>query len=633
MKLKTQLLLASVMVALVSPVAVFAQPMAKGVWLAPSAGAAKTPPMGWNSWNAFRTEVDEDKVMGAAQALVDEGLAKKGYIYVNLDDGWWQKRRQSDGRMIIRTRIFPSAATPDGTTSFRGFTDRLHGMGLKAGLYTDVGHNACSQAFDLHSPNLPEGTAEERQVGLAGHVSQDINLYFSDWGFDYIKVDACGLADFAPGSQLVKDNGYIGLEPEIERASINRTDSARVEARYAEVAAALKQANPDNDYVFSICNWGMANVREWGKDVGSSWRTSSDITPNWTSMLHNYDSAAKRALYAGPGHWNDPDILYIGAGDFDTDHLTEARTHFTLWAMMSSPLLISYDLRKAPQSLLDIWGNADLIAVDQDPAGNQAIIAYDSDDAQILVKTMADGHKVVALFNRTASPVKVSLLASHLKLKGDAAITLTDLWSKTASTFTGETGFDLAPHETRVFSVQGARELAEGVYLSEIPGAINVVDDGVKTPEADPSIHRMIDPWAGTRSSGSRPQYAGWGGAQADTTPYGQTLQIGGQSFDSGIGVLGNSLLQVKNEAGYRSFRALVGVDASTPLRDRAVTFAVYGDGKLLARTPPLKFGDAPREITADLSGHKVIELLATHDSTADERPVVVTWGAARLLK
>lgn len=122
------------------------------------------------------------------------------------------------------------------------------------------------------------------------------------------------------------------------------------------------------------------------------------------------------------------------------------------------------------------------------------------------------------------------------------------------------------------------------------------------------------------------------GGAQPDTTPYGQTLQIGGQSFASGIGVLGNSLLQVKND-GYRSFHATVGVDASTPVRDRIVTFAVYGDGKLLAKTPPLKFGDAPREIEADLAGHKVIELLATDNSGADERPVVVTWGAARMLK
>ncbi|MDI7775742.1 NPCBM/NEW2 domain-containing protein [Asticcacaulis sp. EMRT-3] len=605
----------------------------KGVWLGHDDGAAQTPPMGWNSWNAFRTEVDEDKVMGAAQALVDDGLAKLGYVYVNLDDGWWLKRRQPDGRMIIRTRIFPSAATADGASSFRPFTDRLHAMGLKAGIYTDIGRNACSQAYNLDSPNLPEGTPQERQVGLDGHVKQDIGLYFKDWGFDYIKIDACGLADYAPGSKRVIDNNYIGLTPEIDRSSLNRTDDAKVEARYAEVAAALKAAKPDNNYVFSICDWGMADVRRWGKDVGSSWRTSSDITPGWSSMLHNYDSAVGRALYAGPGHWNDPDILYIGEGDFDANHLTEARTHFSLWAMLDAPLLISYDLRKAPKSLLDIWGNADLVAVDQDRAGNQATIAYDSEDAQILVKTMADGHKVTALFNRTASPQKVTLMASHLKLRSDAPISLTDLWSKAQTRFTGDTTITLAPHETRVFSVQGPRQLADGMYLSEMPGSVNVADDGVRHPEADPFIHRNIDPWAGTRSGGSRPMYAGWGGAQADMTPYGQTLQIDGTPYESGIGVLGNSLLQVKNIGGYAHFRATVGVDDSTRNRDRAVIFSVWADGKLVRQTPPMRFGDAPRDIDADIAGHHIIELQAVNDTAQDEIPVVVTWGMARLEK
>ena len=629
MRLKTCLAAAA---ALLAPAVSLAGPVAHGVWLGRDAGAAQTPPMGWNAWNAFRTEVDEGKVMGAAQALVDDGLAKLGYVYVNLDDGWWLKRR-ADGRMIVRTRIFPSATTPDGATNFRPFTDRLHAMGLKAGIYTDVGHNACSQAFDLHSPNLPEGAAAERQVGLAGHVVQDVNLYVREWGFDYLKVDACGLADFAPDSKLVRDQGYIGLTPEIDRSSLNRTDNARVEQRYAEVAAALKTARPNGDYVFSICAWGMGNVREWGKDVGSSWRTSSDITPNWSSMLHNYDSAAKRALYAGPGHWNDPDMLDIGQGDFDTAHLTEARSHFSLWTMLSAPLLIGYDLRKASPELLAVLGNADLIAVDQDPAGNQATIAYDSDDAQILVKTMADHHKVVALFNRTAAPVKVTLMAGHLKLRDGAEIELTDLWSKTVVRFTGEITFELAPHEARVFAAQGPRDLVGGVYLSEIPGAINVVDDGVRRPQLDPTVHRNVDPWGGTRSGGSRPLYSGWGGAQADATPYGETLQIAGHPYTSGIGVLANSLLQVKNDDGYRAFHAMVGIDDSTIDRDHAVRFAVYVDGKPVAVTPPLKYGDAPRDISADISGHRVIELVATSAAGSDETPIVVSWGSARLEK
>jgi hypothetical protein len=605
-----------------------------GRWEGNSGGSAKTPPMGWNSWNAFHTEVDEDKVMSAAQVLVDSGLAKLGYAYVNLDDGWWLKRRVNDGRMQIRTNIFPSAATGGPTeTSFKPFTDKLHAMGLKAGIYTDIGRNACSQAYDLHSPNLPEGTTAEREVGLDGHVKQDISLYFKDWGFDYIKIDACGLADFVPGSDLVKQQSYRALVPLIERNSINRSDSKAVRMRYEEVAAALKATKPDNDYVLSVCNWGMADVRSWGKDIGNLWRTSSDITASWTSMLHNFDSAAKRPLYAGPGHWNDPDILYVGHEAFDENHLVEARSHFTLWAMINAPLLISYDLKNGPGSLLDLLGNADLVRINQDAAGNQGVVTYDSDDVQFIVKTLGDGkRKAVALFNRGATAMPVTLLAKHLKLSDGAPIVLRDLWSNQRLTFSGEQAFTLAPHETRVFEASGKRQLEDGVYLSEIPGAINVAVDGVRHPQLDPTIHRMIDPWSNTRSGGSRPQYAGWGGAQADATPFSQTLEVAGQVFDSGIGVLSNSRIQVRNDAGYATLMASVGVDDSTENLKQSARFYVYGDGKLLAESPPLRFGDMPHQLVANIKGRKVIELVVRSAEVKDQRPIVATWGDARIV-
>jgi alpha-galactosidase len=605
-----------------------------GRWEGNSSGSASTPPMGWNSWNAFRTEVDEDKVMGAARVLVDSGLARLGYVHVNLDDGWWLKRRGGDGRLQIRTGIFPSAATggPDGT-SFKPFTDRLHAMGLKAGIYTDIGRNACSQAYDLHSPNLPQGTTAEREVGLDGHVAQDIDLYFRQWGFDYIKIDACGLADFAPGSDLVTQQHYRGLAPLIERGAINRTDIGAVRRRYEEVAAALRAARPDNGYTLSICAWGMADVRTWGKDVGNLWRTSADITPSWTSMLHNFDSAAKRALYAGPGHWNDPDILHIGHGAFDAAHPVEVRSHFSLWAMINAPLLVSYDLRNGPASLLAVLGNAQVVALNQDRAGHQGVVAYDSDDAQIIVKTLGDGRrKAVALFNRGAAPAPVTLLARHLKFSDGAPVTLRDLWSNAVSTFTGEKAFMLAPHETLVFEATGKRQLEGGVYLSEIPGAINVAADGTRRPQPDPTIHRMIDPWSNTRSGGSRPQYAGWGGAQADTTPFGQTLQVAGQAFDAGIGILAGSRLQVRNDGGHALLVASVGVDDSSDDLRQPVRFFVYGDGKLLAESPPLAFGTKAHRLTANVKGSRVIELVVRAAAPTGAAPVVATWGEARLV-
>jgi alpha-galactosidase len=620
------------LLALSSPAVARIDPLAPtGRWSIPERAQARTPPMGWNSWNAFRTEVDEAKVMGAAKALVDSGLAKLGYTYVNIDDGWWLKRRSSDSRLEIRTAIFPSAKVAGRDTSFRPYTDQLHRMGLKAGIYTDIGRNACSQAYDLHSPNLPEGSAAEREVGLHGHIDQDIALYFQEWGFDYIKVDACGIDVYGPGTALVREQGYRPMTPLIDQAAISRTDTPAVRALYEQVARALKAHNPDGDYVLAICNWGSADVRSWGKDVGHLWRTSGDITPTWTRMLHNFDSASTRALYAKPGAWNDPDILFIGHGDFDQAHLTEARSHFSLWAMINAPLLISYDLRQAPRALMDIWGAADIVRLNQDPGGHQGVIAYASDDVQIIVKTLSNGKKAVALFNRGLAETRVTLTAAQMKFAADAPIALTNLWDATPPTsFVGETAFTLAPRQTLVFEASGARQLADGVYLSEIPGDVNVAVDGVIAPEPDPVVHRMRNAWGETRGSGERPTYAGWGGAQADATPYDQSLRVSGRSFDTGLGVLTNSRIEVRN-AGHARFEAKVGVDDSTRNTRDKVRFLVYGDGKLLAQSPPMGFGQPPQPLAADIKGVRIVEIVARSEHLSSDLPLVVTWAEASL--
>lgn len=601
-----------------------------GRWTAPVVGNALTPPMGWSSWNAFRTEVDEDKVMGAAQKLVDSGLSRLGYVYVNVDDGWWLKRRKSDGRMIIRTQIFPSAKPKNskGETSFRPFTDKLHSMGLKAGIYTDAGYNACSQAYDLHSPNLPEGDRLERSVGLYGHVDQDIKLYFKDWGFDYIKVDACGLNVYGPDREIVQKYDYQPFPPLIDSSYISRTRIGEVKAIYKEIGTAIARHNPDNDYIFSICNWGTADVRSWGQEVGNLWRTSGDITPSWTRMLHTFDSASTRALYAHPGAWNDPDMLFIGHGDFDQNHLTEAKSHFSLWAMINAPLIIGYDLRDAPKSLLDIWGNADIVRLNQDSGGHQAVLAYDTDDVQIFVKTLADSNtKAVAIFNRGLGKADVNLIASHLKMAPDAKITLKNLWSGEQTQFTGETSFALNPRETLVFEVSGTRELPNGQYLSEIPGRIHVADDGVVSPTPDPVVHQMIGQWSGTRNNGEHPAYTGWGGAQADASPYRESLSIAGQGFTTGIGILSNSRMEVRANKQFKRFEALVGVNDSALADGKTVRFIVYGDGKKLSESQDLAYGATAQNLSVDVTGVEIVELVAEGpDGQA------VTWGNAKLV-
>src|SRR5690606_26960114 len=228
------------------------------------------------------------------------------------------------------------------------------------------------------------------------------------------------------------------------------------------------------------------------------------------------------------------------------NHLMEARSHFSLWAMINAPLMIGYDLREAPQSLIDVFGNAEVIALNQDPAGNQAVLAFDSNDVQILVKTLADGDKAVTIFNRTSAPLKATLTADHLKYRSDADVVLGNLWTGEAISFRGERDFELAARETLVFRAKGARRLANGLYLSEMPGAVNPADDGVVVPEPDPMIYRPIF-WAGTRGIGEPPRYGGWGGAQADATPYGLRLAVAGQPYETGIGVLANSRLEVRN--------------------------------------------------------------------------------------
>jgi hypothetical protein len=605
-----------------------------GRWELEQTGEAALPPMGWNSWNAFGTDLNEEKVRGAAQTILDTGLASLGYRYINLDDGWWHKRRTTDGRLQIRTSLFPSSAIGGAAqTSFKPFTDDLHAMGLKAGIYSDIGRNACSQAYTLDSPNLPEGTIEEREVGLYGHLDQDMSLFFQEWGFDYIKVDGCGISAYGLQNPNVRSHLYREFTPIVSDQNVYQSDVVAVKKLYGALRSKLMSLKADNHFILSLCTWGTANVRSWGKDFGSLYRTSNDIEATWSRMLHAFDSVVTRELYASPYHWNDPDMLEIGHGDFDTHHLTEAKSHFSLWAIVAAPLMIGYDLRNPPQSLLNIWGNPEVIAINQDPLGNQASLAFNSHVIQILVKSLSQrDEKAVALFNRSSEPVTVQLTADHLKMSDTHPIYVRNLWErKDNGQFVKEQSFTLQGHETILLKVKGTPHLDKAVYLSEIPGRINVAADGITAFEADPSIFRMTDPYKPTtRSDGMRPLYAGWGGPRIDSTPYDETLRIAGHSFRTGIGLLAGSRLQIKNEGSYRQFNALVGLDDSSRGKNSPVIFEVYGDGKLLARTKLIGYNDKEMTITADVSQAKVIELVVRQKKNT-QGPVIAVWGEANL--
>lgn len=598
-----------------------------GRWSANTAGRALTPPMGWNSWNAFALDIDESKLLASAMVIKSSGLADKGYQYINIDEGWWA-RRAADGRLVVRTDKFPSAKGRGGKTSFRPLTDRLHALGFRAGIYSDIGRNSCGQLYSDDKPNLPSGTVAEREVGLYGHVDQDVALYFREWGFDYIKVDGCGIRGLPADAPKVLDGTFRALTPLIDSDVVSRTNIAAVRDLYQQVARALATSNPDGDYVLSICLWGSSNVRAWAKDVGNVSRTSEDIFPTWSRMLHNLDSVARRPLYAHPGSWNDPDMLYIGMGDFDASHMVEARSHMSLWAMLNAPLLIGMDLRKATAEQLAIFGQPELIALNQDPAGNQAVLAHDSDDLMIFVKTLATGRKAVAILNRLGAPVDMTLTAEHMKFSDDRPVTLRDLWTGAQSSFAKETGIKLAPHETRIFMADGTRRLPDGLYLSEMPGRINPAVDGVVHPEDEPLIHRGILPWRNTRGGGERPRYAGWGGAQIDMTPFGGTLSVAGRRYVTGMGVLANSRLEIRND-GSRSFAAMVGVDDSAEDSEATVTVAIFADGRLVSRSAPMRRGEPPALLTAGVADARIIEIVTRMDRPVGGRMPVDLLDAA----
>ncbi|MET0288620.1 MAG: NPCBM/NEW2 domain-containing protein [Pseudoxanthomonas sp.] len=575
-------------------------------------GAAATPPMGFNPWNAFRTEVDQGRILAVAEFIQQRGLQQAGYRYINVDDGWWLKRRAS-GDIEIRTAMFPIAKGPGSATSFRAWTDKLHAMGFKAGLYTDVGRNACSQAFDRHSPNLPVGTADEREIGLQGFEASDLRTMFQDWGFDYLKVDACGLADFGADSEPVMQSGHHVVHPLIVRRDPVASDRTAVETQYARVGRLLADLNPDNDYVLAICPWGEASVRDWGGRHGNLWRTSPDIEPTWESMLVNLDSTLGRELYAGPGRWNDPDMLAVGLGEFDAKHLTNARSHFSLWAILSAPLLMGFDLTQAPASLIDLLSNPEVIAINQDAAGNQASLASSQGDVQVLVKALAaSGERAVVLFNRSEKTATAQVGPQQLKLAGDGRYRVRDLWKRQDLPWQdGVLRVTLAAHEAVMFKVSGVSAAGKARLLSEMTGRVHVAADGL--PD---EVTRQRSPQAVPR---------------ADRSPGGQPLSIAGQGFAYGLGTLANSRLEVRTGKAFTRFRTQVGLQDHAQAAG-SVVFRAYGDGRLLHETAPRSPKDAATSIDIAVDGIDVLELVAEAQVVdGSGLPPAIAWADARL--
>jgi len=338
---------------------------------------AKLPPMGWNSWNCFGPNINEKQIKEIADAMVSSGMRDAGYVYIVIDDGW-QIGRDENGNIIVNKKKFPNG--------IKALADYIHSKGLKFGIYSDAGRKTCQ--------GLP---------GSRGYEFQDARTYAS-WGVDYLKYDWC----------------YHGKQ--------------NSEASYKLMRDALYKAG--RPIVFSICEWGTTKPWTWARDIGHLWRTTEDIQDcwdcvnewggkGWTLLL---DKQVGLEKYAGPGHWNDPDMLEVGNKGMT---YKEYRAHFSMWCMLAAPLMAGNDIRNMDKGTREILLNKEVIALDQDPLGKQGYRLFDNGDYEIWVKELSFGESAIALLNRGERDLNIIVnwgyILKKLNMK-DGVYRLRDLW-------------------------------------------------------------------------------------------------------------------------------------------------------------------------------------------------------------
>ncbi|WP_041855556.1 glycoside hydrolase family 27 protein [Candidatus Korobacter versatilis] len=341
---------------------------------------APTPPMGWNTWNKFACNVDEKLIRGAADALVSSGMKDAGYHYLVIDD-CWQVSRDGKGNIVADPQRFPSG--------IKALAAYVHHKGLKFGIYSDIGTKTC-----------------QGRPGSRGHEFQDA-LQYAAWDVDYLKLDWCN------------------------------TGTQNAPASYKTMRDAIDATG--RPIVLSICEWGKSKPWLWAKDTGNLWRTTDDIQDRWAGkkkwdeasccsngMLDILDEEADIASYAGPGHWNDPDMLEVGNGGMTN---VEYRSHFSLWAILAAPLMAGNDLTNMRPEIREILTNKEVIAVDQDPLGKQGVRAAKNGDLEIWSKVLADGSRAAVLLNRSASEQEITARWIDLGYPATLSVRVRDLWA------------------------------------------------------------------------------------------------------------------------------------------------------------------------------------------------------------
>ncbi len=337
---------------------------------------AKTPPMGWNSWNKFACDVSEKLIRETADAMVETGMKEAGYQYIVIDD-CWQVSRDAEGNIIPDAARFPSG--------MRALADYVHSKGLKFGLYSDAGTATC-----------------QKRPGSKGFEEKDAQQYAA-WGVDYLKYDWCF------------------------------TEGQDTREAYGKMSRALRAAG--RPIVLSICEWGSTQPWLWAPGIGQLWRTTGDIQDCWDcsqpwggmGLIHIIDLQTELHAYAGPGHWNDPDMLEVGNGRMTN---TEYRTHFSFWCLLAAPLMAGNDLRSMNPETKEILTNKEVIAVDQDPLGIQGRKISDGGAVEVWMKPLSGGERAVILFNRGSVTAPVSVSWEQIGLAPGIDAQVRDLWAR-----------------------------------------------------------------------------------------------------------------------------------------------------------------------------------------------------------
>jgi len=362
---------------------------------------AQAPPMGWNSWNFFAGKVTDQDIRGAADQIVSTGMKDAGYTYVNIDDTWEGER---DANGVLHT----NSKFPD----MKALADYVHSKGLKIGIYSGPGPRTCAG-----------------YAGSLGHEEQDAQLYAS-WGIDYLKYDLCSFREEVMEKQAPND----------------KAEQMRLmQAAYAKMGKALKATG--RPIVYSFCQYGWDAPWEWAPSIGGNlWRTTDDVSPNWDRIAVIGFSQAGLERYAGPGHWNDPDMLEVGNGKLT---FAENRAHFSLWAILAAPLLAGNDLPHMTPEVKSILTNRDVIAIDQDKLGRQGSRGYAEGEVEVWTRSLSGGAKAIAIFNTAYNgrfathPFHLSLarLGLHGSQQGK------DLWTGKPITLTDNMPIEIAKHD------------------------------------------------------------------------------------------------------------------------------------------------------------------------------------------